>query len=86
MSPRALACVEWTALVVTVLGAVITSLFPWLYPLNISILLAGCVIYVVWAVLIGKHSLVWLNAMLGTIHLLGILAWMANSLLDITFF
>jgi len=78
MSPRALALIEWTALVVTVLGAVTTSLFPWLYPINISILFLGCVIYVVWASLIGKRSLVWLNAMLGTIHLLGILYWMAN--------
>jgi energy-converting hydrogenase Eha subunit C len=60
---------EWTATVVTVLGAVATALAY--DPLNIYLLNVGSILWLIWAVRVKKLSLVIVNAGLLTVYAYG---------------
>jgi hypothetical protein len=60
---------EWTATVVTVLGALATALAY--DPLNIYLLNAGAILWLIWAVRVKKLSLVIVNAGLLAVYVYG---------------
>jgi hypothetical protein len=61
---------KWVACATVCLGALCTSLR--IDPLNIYLLNAGAVIYLVWAVRIRERSLIVVNAVLLAIYLVGL--------------
>lgn len=63
---------KWSALCLTLTGAVLTSLA--IDPMNIILLNLGCVLYVIWAVRVGDRNLTILNATLLAIYLVGLAA------------
>jgi hypothetical protein len=60
---------EWTATVVTVLGALATALGY--DPLNIYLLNVGAILWLIWAVRVKKLSLVIVNAGLLAVYVYG---------------
>jgi hypothetical protein len=60
---------EWTATVVTVLGALATALAY--DPLNIYLLNVGAILWLIWAVRVKKLSLVIVNAGLLAVYVYG---------------
>ena len=60
---------EWTACAITIAGAAATALGN--DPLNIWLLNAGAVLYLVWAVRVRIHSLVLINLALLAIYAYG---------------
>ena len=64
----------WTATALTLAGAMCTSL-RW-DPLNIYLLNAGCVLFVIWAVRIRDRAMITVNVGLLLIYVLGmVLRW-----------
>lgn len=61
----------WSATALTLAGALCTSL-KW-DPLNIYLLNAGCVLFVIWAVRIRDRAMITVNVGLLLIYLLGIM-------------
>ena len=61
---------KWTACVLVCVGALCTSLR--IDPLNIYLLNAGAVIYLVWSIRIRELSLIVVNAVLLAIYALGL--------------
>jgi hypothetical protein len=61
---------KWVACAVTLAGATATALQ--LDPLNIYLLNAGAVLYLIWSLRIREWSLVTINAGLLTIYLVGL--------------
>jgi hypothetical protein len=62
---------KWTACVVTLAGAVATSLQ--MDPVNILLLNAGAVLYLMWAWRIREWNLIVINVALITIYIVGLL-------------
>jgi hypothetical protein len=60
---------EWTACAVTIAGALCTAAM--IDPLNIWLLNAGAVLYLIWAVRVRINSLILINAALLTIYVYG---------------
>jgi hypothetical protein len=61
---------KWGGCLTVVLGALCTSLR--IDPLNIYLLNAGALLYLVWAVRIGERNLIIVNAVLLAIYIVGI--------------
>ena len=69
MSKIANTLLEWTACIITIAGAAATALGH--DPLNIWLLNAGAVLYLVWAARVRILSLVLINLALLTIYIYG---------------
>ena len=61
---------KWSALVLTIAGAVCNSLN--IYPLNIFLCNLGCILYLIWSVRIRELNLILVNAGLLLIYALGV--------------
>jgi hypothetical protein len=61
---------KWTACAITLAGALCTALR--IDPMNIYLLNAGAVLYLIWSLRIREWSLVTINAGLLTIYIVGL--------------
>ena len=63
--------IKWTATIVTLIGALLTSLM--IDPLNIYFLNVGAILFLVWAFLIKDKAMITVNAGLLSCYVLGLI-------------